>query len=498
MSQDRRITYYRSLNQAEASLFRLKDEVLGSGELLHISGMSVDEHQVYIGMGLPISQTPGFSLSTLSRVTKLEQLVIALGLEDKQERTLRIAGDRHSQGALASILNEIRTLAASIIADSDAIELVGFSQALDPIKQKAADRRQLTAELVSSNVLSPEATTLLIQAATAALNASNLTSGTVPDARLSFTLSAFTKTVLPSADASAWRVGIGAISQADGDSRYAQLAAENTFSADIGVSHAGVVLYDLVSTDNGPVQFRMKSDVATNRRFLALGSDGVVDCQISFSTDGTIHFAGAASPAGDYVVMGASTFTYNGSDVRTVASTPDGSNALAIAGTDTTTRAWDATDLKAAAETWGGTSKRAILQDQKTSGTAGGTATAGSWYTRDLNTEVSDPGGIVSLSGSAFTPTEDCIAIATAMFANTSNTQLRLYNVTDSVVAALGVAIRSSTAGTGINAGVEALLTAGKQYRVEARVTSTETTTGNGIASSWGTEVYMTVLLIAG
>ena len=39
----------------------------------------------------------------------------------------------------------------------------------------------------------------------------------------------------------------------------------------------------------------------------------------------------------------------------------------------------------------------AIIADQKSNGTDGGTATNGAWRTRDLNTEISDTDGICLL-----------------------------------------------------------------------------------------------------
>ena len=45
----------------------------------------------------------------------------------------------------------------------------------------------------------------------------------------------------------------------------------------------------------------------------------------------------------------------------------------------------------------------AVLHDEKSNGTDGGTFTAGSWVTRDLNTEVTDPDNIVTLSSNQFT-----------------------------------------------------------------------------------------------
>lgn len=43
-----------------------------------------------------------------------------------------------------------------------------------------------------------------------------------------------------------------------------------------------------------------------------------------------------------------------------------------------------------------------VLEDQKASGTSGGTATSGSWETRKLNTEVCDPLGLVTLASNEF------------------------------------------------------------------------------------------------
>jgi len=45
----------------------------------------------------------------------------------------------------------------------------------------------------------------------------------------------------------------------------------------------------------------------------------------------------------------------------------------------------------------------AIIADQKASGSQGGAFTAGAWRTRDLNTELVDPDGIVSISSNQFT-----------------------------------------------------------------------------------------------
>ena len=81
----------------------------------------------------------------------------------------------------------------------------------------------------------------------------------------------------------------------------------------------------------------------------------------------------------------------------------------------------------------------AILADQKASNTHGGTFTSGAWRTRDLNTEISDVDGIVSISSNQFTLQAGTYTIewaCTTMETNNSITQL--YNVTDTSTVTTG------------------------------------------------------------
>lgn len=80
-----------------------------------------------------------------------------------------------------------------------------------------------------------------------------------------------------------------------------------------------------------------------------------------------------------------------------------------------------------------------ILEDQKTTGTAGGTFTSGAWRTRTLNTEVADTGGNCSLSANQFTldaGTYEIEASAPAFFV--FRHQIRLQNVTDGTTTLVG------------------------------------------------------------
>lgn len=104
-----------------------------------------------------------------------------------------------------------------------------------------------------------------------------------------------------------------------------------------------------------------------------------------------------------------------------------------------------------------------VLEDQKASGTNGQTiAAAGTWTTKDLNTEVRDVASIVSIASNEFTVTAN--AWVEWFTVGRDAHQSRLYNVTDAATVAV-----SQSVGSGLN-----LLTmgggavvAGKTYRIE-------------------------------
>jgi hypothetical protein len=86
----------------------------------------------------------------------------------------------------------------------------------------------------------------------------------------------------------------------------------------------------------------------------------------------------------------------------------------------------------------------AILRDEKTTGTNGGTSASTTWNARDLNTELYDPGGIVSISSNQFTPIAgDYEILVFAPFvgggAASSLGRCRLYNVTGAAAMEEGV-----------------------------------------------------------
>ena len=127
-------------------------------------------------------------------------------------------------------------------------------------------------------------------------------------------------------------------------------------------------------------------------------------------------------------------------------------------------------------------------------GTDGGTASAGAWFTRVLNTIVA-PDSSVTLSNNEFTLQPGVYVMTGIAFANVNVGvfQTRLYNVTLDTVQATG----SNQNVLGNSFILEPLtLSTATTFRVEQRVTTTVPTFGLGSASNFGgPEVYTQVLV---
>lgn len=142
-----------------------------------------------------------------------------------------------------------------------------------------------------------------------------------------------------------------------------------------------------------------------------------------------------------------------------------------------------------------------LVEDHKTSGTAGGTFTAGDWRTRDLNTAVVNTITGASLASNQVTlpaGTYEVVARSPAQDgAGTANPhQARLYDVTNGAELLRGT---SQNTGYGINT-VSVIqgrftLAATAALEVQHRITTTRSTDGFGRAASFGTEIYTQLLL---
>lgn len=152
----------------------------------------------------------------------------------------------------------------------------------------------------------------------------------------------------------------------------------------------------------------------------------------------------------------------------------------------------------------------AVLHDEKEQNTGGGTFTSGAWRTRDLNTEVSDAGGIVSISSNQFTLGAGTYLIewsAPASIAGSTFTQqetshqTRLYNHTGASVAATGSSERLRSVGSTSaqhsqqsSFGSTIVTPSGSTaYSIEHRTSTSGTF---GIAANYTTEVYTIVKIL--
>jgi len=138
-------------------------------------------------------------------------------------------------------------------------------------------------------------------------------------------------------------------------------------------------------------------------------------------------------------------------------------------------------------------SSYAIIADQKSQNTAGGTFTSGAWRTRDLNTEIADPDGIVSISSNQFTlgAGNYLIRWGCPSYA-VQRQQSRLYNTTDSSVDGISMVNYSAVAWVS-QGSTRLVITGSKTFELQHKCDTTYSTNGFGYAANIGTEQYTTV-----
>ena len=147
-------------------------------------------------------------------------------------------------------------------------------------------------------------------------------------------------------------------------------------------------------------------------------------------------------------------------------------------------------------------SSYAIIADQKAAGTSGGTFTSGAWRTRDLNTEITDPDGIVSISSDQFTLAAGTYLIKWLAPAYKCNShQTRLYNVTDTAEVARGNTswtYQGDTIQTSSSGAARTVITGSKAFTIEHQCEYTSATNGLGVnsPSGWGGVVQFTLVEI--
>jgi len=133
----------------------------------------------------------------------------------------------------------------------------------------------------------------------------------------------------------------------------------------------------------------------------------------------------------------------------------------------------------------GGTVDYILIEDQKSSGTAGGTFTNGAWRTRDLNTEVVDTGGNASLSSNQITLDSGTYRVrASAPTYNGGRHQIRLQNTTDATTLIVGTSEYASNNQT--RSWLEGEITVGSSKALELQHQCEATNATNGFGVSCG------------
>lgn len=140
----------------------------------------------------------------------------------------------------------------------------------------------------------------------------------------------------------------------------------------------------------------------------------------------------------------------------------------------------------------------ATLTDVKSSGVDGGTATAGSYQTRTLNTLVDLTGIVTSLSSNQFTlPTGEYYIEASAPAFACTQHKIKIRNITDSSDALIGGTEYSQTsAGDSQRSFIKGIvtITSSKTFELQHRVTTTRASNGYGLSAGYGdSEVYSIV-----
>lgn len=141
----------------------------------------------------------------------------------------------------------------------------------------------------------------------------------------------------------------------------------------------------------------------------------------------------------------------------------------------------------------------AIISDEKSNGTHGGTFSNGAWRTRDLNNEIADPDSIVSISSNQFTLGAGTYLIeATTPAIEVGRHQCRLYNVTGSSGVEYGTSAFSSHdngyAVTASSLAVRVTITGSTVFEIQHRGQTTKSSFGFGLSNSFGgVEVYTLV-----
>ena len=143
----------------------------------------------------------------------------------------------------------------------------------------------------------------------------------------------------------------------------------------------------------------------------------------------------------------------------------------------------------------------AVIGDVKSNDVDGGTFTSGDWRTRDLNTELIDADGIVSISSNQFTLQAGSYFIeAQAMAYRVNRHMIKLYQTSGTPAdIALGTSMYANSGYNGNNvSAVRARVTisTATTYEIRHRGDTNHSTYGFGLGANFGTTELYTVVEI--
>jgi len=191
-----------------------------------------------------------------------------------------------------------------------------------------------------------------------------------------------------------------------------------------------------------------------------------------------------AASGGGSVSLQAPTSTTNNENIELKLPVADGS-ANQVLKTD------GSGNLSFAADAGGKFASYAIICDQKATDADGGSTSTGAFNTRDLNTELSDPDGIVSISSNQFTLQAGTYLIkASAPAYQAARHQIIIWNATDSSVVAVGTSEFNSTGGSVVTrsfAQNRTTISGAKVFEIRHRVGNAVNIDGFGIATNYDT-----------
>ena len=145
-------------------------------------------------------------------------------------------------------------------------------------------------------------------------------------------------------------------------------------------------------------------------------------------------------------------------------------------------------------------SSYAIISDSKASGTDGGTFTSGAWQTRDLQTEITDPDSIVSITTNAFTLAAGSYLIRwSAPCYKVNGNKTRLYDVTGTAAIQDGTTQGANSGDNGyvVSTGSARITPSGSNvYRIEHKCDTTAASNGFGFGISYGDPEVFTLVEI--